>query len=239
MRKLDGILVMTIVAAVAASSYSALAKGSKSTSNLLTNTATGKHYDKTTLTPHKPKTPVAEQKASKKSGNSGKNPDPTNPNGSGASAGKSPNPTNPNGSGASAGKNPNPTNPNGSGASAGKNPDPTNPNGSGASAGKNPDPTNPNDSGASAGKNPDPTKPNGSGASAGNAPNNGPNSTGTTTANDKPTFLKFEFKSVAVKTISGDHDPPPPPPPPPPMSCQLIAPLRVVSLLSAPEFLWG
>ena len=105
MRKLDGILVMTIVAAVAASSYSALAKGGKSTSNLPTNTATGKHYDKTTLTPHKPKTPVTEQKASKKSGNIGKNPDPTNPNGSGASAGKGPN-DNPNASGASAGKQP-------------------------------------------------------------------------------------------------------------------------------------
>lgn len=89
MRKLDGILVMTIVVAVAGSSYSALAKGGKSTSNLLTNTATGKHYDKTTLTPHKPKTPITEQKASKKSGNIGKGPN-DNSNSTGASAGKLP-----------------------------------------------------------------------------------------------------------------------------------------------------
>jgi hypothetical protein len=117
MRKLDGILMITIVAAVAASSHSALAKGDKSTSNLLKNTATGKHYNNTVITtPHKPMKPVTEQKASKKSGNTGKGPN-GNPNSTGASAGKGPN-DNPNSTGASAGKGPN-NNPNSTGASAG------------------------------------------------------------------------------------------------------------------------
>ena len=63
---------------------------------------------------------VTEQKASKKSGNTGKGPN-NDPSASGASAGKGPNNNNPNASGASAGKGPN-NNPNASGASAGKGP---------------------------------------------------------------------------------------------------------------------
>ena len=54
MRKLDIVLIIAIVAAVAASSHPALAKGGKANSNLLKNTVTGKHYDNTVLTVRKP-----------------------------------------------------------------------------------------------------------------------------------------------------------------------------------------
>ena len=97
-------LTITIAAAVAVLSHAASAKGDKSTTNLSKQTATGKHYDNLTLTPHKPKTPVTEQKASKKSGNTGKGPD-SNPNSTGAGAGKGPN-GNPDSTGAGAGKAP-------------------------------------------------------------------------------------------------------------------------------------
>jgi hypothetical protein len=127
-------LTITIAAAVAVLSHAASAKGDKSTTNLSKQTATGKHYDNLTLTPHKPKTPVTEQKASKKSGNTGKDPN-GNPNSTGAGAGKGPD-SNPNSTGAGAGKGPN-GNPNSTGAGAGKGPD-SNPNSTGAGAGKAP-----------------------------------------------------------------------------------------------------
>ncbi len=53
MRKLGIVLIITIGAAVAASSHSSLAKD-KSAPNLYKQTATGKHYDKTVLTVRKP-----------------------------------------------------------------------------------------------------------------------------------------------------------------------------------------
>ncbi|MGB6349531.1 MAG: hypothetical protein WBG10_05820, partial [Pseudolabrys sp.] len=52
-RKFDGILIITIVATLAASSLPALAKEGKASSHILKNTATGKHYDKATLAPKK------------------------------------------------------------------------------------------------------------------------------------------------------------------------------------------
>jgi hypothetical protein len=115
MQKLGSIPIFIIVAAVAAWSHSALAKGDKSTSNLAKNTATGKHYNETTLTPYKPKPPVTQQKPTKKSGNTGKDPNShPNPNSTGAGEGKDPNShPNPNSTGAGEGKasggNPNST----------------------------------------------------------------------------------------------------------------------------------
>jgi hypothetical protein len=113
MRKHGSIPIIIIVAAVAASSHSALAKGDKSTSNLAKNSATGKHYNETTLTPYKPKPPVTQLKPTKKSGNTGKGPN-DHPNSTGAGEGKDPNShPNPNSTGAGEGKasggNPNST----------------------------------------------------------------------------------------------------------------------------------
>ena len=51
-RKLGAVLIISTAIAVAASPHSALAKADKSSANLLKHTATGKHFDKTTLTPH-------------------------------------------------------------------------------------------------------------------------------------------------------------------------------------------
>jgi hypothetical protein len=70
-RKLAAVLIVSIAIAIAGSSHSALAQGDKSTTSLLKHTATGKHYNTTTLTPHKPKAVVTEQKASKKTENTG------------------------------------------------------------------------------------------------------------------------------------------------------------------------
>jgi len=131
MRKL-GVLIVSTAVAIAVSPHFALAKSDKSSDNLLKNTATGKHYNKTTLTQHKPKTPVTEQKSSKKSGNIG-NGSNNNHDSTGASASKNPNDNN-SSSGASAHKNPNDNN-SSSGASASKGPN-NNPNASGAGTGK-------------------------------------------------------------------------------------------------------
>ena len=65
------VLIASVGVAIAGTSHSALAQGDKSTTSLLKHTATGKHYDTTTLTPHKPKAVVTEQKASKKTENTG------------------------------------------------------------------------------------------------------------------------------------------------------------------------
>ena len=65
------VLIASVGVAIAGSSHSALAQGDKSTTSLLKHTATGKHYNTTTLTPHKPKAVVTEQKASKKTENTG------------------------------------------------------------------------------------------------------------------------------------------------------------------------
>jgi hypothetical protein len=121
MRKIGSIPIIIIVAAITTSSHSALAKGDKSTSNLAKNTATGKHYNETTLTPYKPKPPVIQQKPTKKSGNTGKGPN-DHPNSTGAGEGKDPNShPNPNSTGAGEGKDPNShPNPNSTGGGEGK-----------------------------------------------------------------------------------------------------------------------
>jgi hypothetical protein len=127
-RKLGAILMVSTAVAIAA--YSALAKDTKSTMSLAKKTATGKHYNTITLTPHKPKTPVTEQKASNNSGDTGSGPN-DNPNSTGAGATKGPN-NNPNSTGAGASKGPN-NNPNSTGAGATKGPN-NNPNSTGVGA---------------------------------------------------------------------------------------------------------
>jgi hypothetical protein len=97
-RKLGAVLIILTAVAIAASPHAALAKGDKPTSNLLKHTATGKHLDRTILTPHKPKTIVTEQKPSEKSGNTDKGPN-DNPNSTGAGTSRGPN-NNPNSTGA-------------------------------------------------------------------------------------------------------------------------------------------
>jgi hypothetical protein len=89
-RKLGAVLMVSIAVAIGDSPHSALAKD-KSTTSLFKHTATGKHYNNNTtiLTPHKPKTPVTEQKPSEKSGNADKGLN-NNPNSTGAGASRGP-----------------------------------------------------------------------------------------------------------------------------------------------------
>jgi hypothetical protein len=121
-RKLGGVLIVSIAIAIADSPHSASAKADKSATNLLKHTATGKHYNNTILTRHKPKTPVTGQKPAEKSGNTDKGPN-DNPNSTGAGASRGPN-NNPNstGAGASRGPNNNPS-PTGAGTSPKLTPD--------------------------------------------------------------------------------------------------------------------
>jgi hypothetical protein len=121
-RKLGAVLIVSIAVTIADSPHPALAKGDKSTTSLFKHTVTGKHYNNTILTPHKPKAPVTEQKPAEKSGNTDKGPN-NNPNSTGAGASRGPN-DNPNSTGAGASRGPN-NNPNSTGVGASSGPKPT------------------------------------------------------------------------------------------------------------------